>query len=93
MVKIGTRKALFREGVWRCADPALEQRLNSETESWFLQTGGPALNSLDPEGAVAAEIAGLCGGAILLRVPAKLKRVRAKYFQFRQFSFDFSSGE
>ena len=91
VVKIGTRKAILREGQWRCADPRLELRLNQETECWIGETGGPELGSADPEADVARTIAAICGGVVKLHVQARPKRSMSLYFSRRQYSFDFSS--
>jgi hypothetical protein len=89
VIRIGARKAFLREGQWRCADPRLELRLNQETDRWISQTGGPDLASSDPEGDVAQTMARLCGGAILMHVPADPKRSSSLYFARRQYSFEF----
>jgi hypothetical protein len=91
VVKIGVRKAILREGQWRCADPRLELRLNRETDRWILETGGPEIGSADPEADVARTIAGRCGGVMKLHVQAPSKRSSALYFSRRQYSFDFSA--
>lgn len=89
VVKIGARKAFLREGKWRCADPRLELHLNERTDRWIGETGGPELNSTDPEADVAQTIARLCGGVVILQVQARPKRSAAMYLARRQYSFDF----
>lgn len=91
VIKIGARKAILREGQWRCADPRLELQLNRETDGWILETGGPELGSTDPEGDVARTIAGRCGGVVVLHVQAPARRSASLYFSRRQYSFDFSA--
>jgi len=90
VVKIGVRRAILREGQWRCADRRLETRLNQETDRWITETGGPEIGSVDPEADVARTIAEQFGGALLLHVPAPSKRSAMLYFSRRQYSFDFS---
>lgn len=90
VIKIGVRKAILREGRWRCADPRLELRLNRETDRWIGETGGPDFESADPEADVARTIAGLCGGVVKLHVQAPVRRSASLYFARRQFSFDFT---
>lgn len=91
VIKIGVRKAILREGQWRCANPRLELRLNQETEGWIRETGGPEIGSADPEADVARTIAGRCGGVVVLHVPAPSKRSASLYFSRRQYSFDFTA--
>ena len=91
VAKIGARKALLRDGEWRSADPALERQLNAVTQSWIEQTGGPPLESSDPEADLARAILQQVGGAIQQHMPAHTRRSRQLYFERRQISFDFSS--
>ncbi len=89
VIKIGGRKAFLREGKWWCADRRLELRLNEETDRWIGETGGPELNSLDPEADVARTISRVCGGSVILQAQARPKRSAALYLARRQYSFDF----
>lgn len=92
VVRIGARKALLREGEWRCADARLERRLNAQTQAWIAETGGPALGAEDPEAEVARELARRNGGVVQMHAPAHGERMRRLYFARRQFSFDFHGG-
>ncbi len=86
VVRFDKQKALLREGLWRCADLALERRLNSLTEAWILETGKPAIGSLDPEREVAIEMAHRLNGAILFHVPSKGTEAARHFFTKRQLS-------
>lgn len=92
VVRIGARKALLREGEWRCADCKLEQRLNAQTQAWITETGGPELGSEDPEAEVAREMVRRNGGVVQMHAPAHPKRSQRLYFERRQYSFDFQTG-
>jgi hypothetical protein len=92
VIRIGARRALLREGEWRCADPRLERRLNAQTQAWIVETGGPALEAEDPEADVAREMARRSGGVVQMHVPAQGGRMQRLYFARRQFSFDFQNG-
>ena len=89
VARIGAHKAMLRDGEWRSADAALEERLNAETRQWFEQTGGPKLNSADPEAELARETLRRVGGTVQLRVPARSERARRIYFERRQMRLDF----
>jgi hypothetical protein len=92
VVRIGACKALLREGEWRCADARLERRLNTQTQAWILETGGPGVRAEDPEAEVAREMARRNGGVVQMHAPAHSGRMRRLYFARRQFSFNFQSG-
>jgi hypothetical protein len=92
VIRIGARRALLREGEWRCADLRLEQRLNAQTEAWIAETGGPELGAEDPEAEVAREMARRNGGAVQMHAPAQGGRMQRLYFARRQFSFNFQNG-
>jgi hypothetical protein len=92
VVRIGACKALLREGEWRCADARLERRLNTQTQAWILETGGPGVGAEDPEAEVAREMARRNGGVVQMHAPAHSGRMRRLYFARRQFSFNFQSG-
>jgi hypothetical protein len=89
VVSIRRTKAFLRDGVWRCCEQELESRLNESTEAWILDTGGPALNSPDPELEVAREMARRHGGRIVLRVPAPARQAARDYFSKRQYKLAF----
>ena len=91
IVRIGACKALLREGEWRCANPRLEQRLNTQTQAWILETGGPALGAEDPEAEVAREMVRRNGGVVQMHAPAHGGRMRRLYFARRQLNLDFQS--
>ena len=84
VVRFEKQKALLREGVWRCADLALEQRLNNLTAAWIVETGRPAIGSQDPEREVAGEMARRFDGAILYHSPSKGKEASRHFFRKRQ---------
>jgi hypothetical protein len=89
IVAFGRRKAFLREGTWRCPDQALERQLNDVTEAWILETGGPALEDIDPERAVALEMARRIGGEVLFTASPRTRRAQRVYFQRRQFRLAF----
>jgi hypothetical protein len=93
VIKLGARKAFLRQGQWRCADGAVEHLLNREMERWIQETGGPALESADPEAEAAHEMARRGGGVVHLHAPAKPRASRRLYFDRRQFRFDFGGDE
>lgn len=84
VVKFEKQKALLREGVWRCADLTLEQRLNDLTAAWIVETGKPAIGSQDPEREVASEMARRFDGAILYHSPTKGREASRHFFKKRQ---------
>lgn len=89
LIRIGqNRKAIFRDGVWRCSDLAIERRLNAATAAWIDSTGGPPLNAGDPEFAAALEIIRLEAARIDLHVPANVRLTRL-FFNRRQLRLDF----
>lgn len=93
LIRIGkNRKAIFRDGVWRCSDRAIERRLNAATAAWIDAAGGPPLNSPDPEYAAAVEIIRLEAARIDLHVPANV-RLKRLFFNRRQQRLDFGSHE
>ena len=89
VIKIGARKAFLRDGEWRCAEPEIETSLNAHTRDWILATGGPPLESADPEADVAMEMSRRLGARVLLHSPARTKHSQRRYFALRQYSFDF----
>jgi hypothetical protein len=91
IVRLGARKAFLRHGEWRCADAAVEALLNRETEAWIRETGGPALESVDPEAEVALEIARRLGALITAHVASDPRLSRQIYFSRRQYCFDFGA--
>jgi hypothetical protein len=89
VVSVHRQKAFLRDGVWRSADAALESGLNQTTEQWILETGGPDLDSLDPEYDVAREIMRRSGGRILLQSRGKPKEAARVWFSRRQYKLMF----
>jgi hypothetical protein len=89
IVSLRGRKALFRNGQWRSAHPALEARLNRLTEQWIQATGGPAIGSSDPERDTVKEIARQAGARVLLHAPANPRREFRVYLSRRQMRFPF----
>lgn len=90
LVRIGTRKAILREGMWLCADPEIEDRLNEATESWITTTGGPPISDSDPELTVAKTIGARFGARILVHVEPHAGRSREIYFNRRQMGFTYT---
>lgn len=86
VVRFDKQKALLREGVWRCADLALEQRLNDLTAAWIVETGKPSIGAQDPEREVAAEMARRFEGSILYHAPSKGREASRHFFKKRQLS-------
>ncbi len=84
ILRIGGQRVFLRQGVWRCADRALEVTLNDSTEAWIRDTGGPPLDSTDPERLVAEEMASRMGGRLLHHLPARGREAARHYFAKRQ---------
>lgn len=89
VLKVGPGKAFLRRGEWRAADPDLEDELNTITQVWIEETGGPPLNAQDPEWDAAVEVARRSGGRILGHSPANRKASARIYFARRQYRFAF----
>lgn len=84
VVRFRDQKSFLRQGAWRSADLRLEAQLNALTEEWIQATGGPRLDSSDPEKEVAREMARRLGGKILAAVPARTDEGARRYFAHRQ---------
>ncbi len=84
------KRAILRRGEWRSSHPVLEQKLNRTTSEWIAATGGPALDSRDPEGDVARSVAALTGGRVLLQARADRRREARDYLSRRQLSLPFA---
>jgi hypothetical protein len=91
LIQVGQRKAILRQGEWRCADPHMENWLNVETKRWIQQTGGPRLEDADHEAAVAREMARRLGGRILLRVRTRGSGNAVAYIPYRQLELEFAA--
>ncbi|MFN3323560.1 MAG: hypothetical protein ACK5AZ_08700 [Bryobacteraceae bacterium] len=91
LISINRQKAILRQGQWVCADVRVEEALNEATECWIRETGGPPLNSKDPEHSVAVEIARRFGGKILFRAVPRGKGSRRIYMARRQLKLDFGA--
>jgi hypothetical protein len=89
LIRIRKHKAILRSGLWRSADRATEELLNSVTEAWIQQTGGPPLHDSDPERTVAQQIAPRVGGRVLLSTPASETVAKRVYLSRRQLAFAF----
>jgi hypothetical protein len=89
ILALGKQKAFLRDGEWRCADLALEKKLNEITGAWILETGGPKLDAPDPEVEVARELARQTGGRLLLQSKSNAKRAARIYFARRQYKLAF----
>ena len=87
LIRVGSKKAILRHGVWLAANPTLEAMLNSQTASWIAQTGGPPLLDTDHENTVAQEIVRQLGGRVLKRVPSR--DAPGFYAKLRQLRLDF----
>jgi len=83
-VQFGRYRAFLRQGEWRCASADLEQQLNQEMESWIEATGGPALESADPEYDAAAWIAIRLNGKMRRHSAASRLDSGRTYFAKRQ---------
>jgi hypothetical protein len=90
VISIQRKKAFLREGQWRSSDTGLEQQLNQDTEDWILATGGPAVDSPDPEIEVAREMIRRHGGRIMLRAAAPASQTLRDYLYKRQYKLAFS---
>ncbi len=88
MIRVDSRKAFLRDGVWKAADPNLEELLNRLTEDWIRTSGGPPLHSRNLELSVAEEMARRFGGRIASVVPPS-SATASHYLSRRQMSFDF----
>jgi hypothetical protein len=86
---LGRQKAFLRDGEWRCADLALERQLNQITGDWIAATGGPGLDSPDPEAEVARELAQRTGGHVLFQTKSNARKSARIYFARRQFRLAF----
>jgi hypothetical protein len=93
LISIARRKAFLRRGRWVSANAEIEQMLNAATDSWIRETGGPPIDSPDPEHALAAEMVRRFGGRILGHSTRKDNLVRRLYFSRRQLLLDFSKDE
>jgi hypothetical protein len=91
MVRFGRNLAFLREAEWRCANAALEQRLNQEMHDWMQSTGGPPLGDTHPERTAAREMARRLGGRVLLNVSSSRSRAPEVYLSRRQMELDFSA--
>ena len=89
ILSLGRQKAFLRDGEWRCADLALERRLNYLTTQWIVETGGPKLNSPDPEVETARELERLTGGRVLLQSKSNARKAARIYFARRQYRLAF----
>lgn len=89
VVSIRRKKAFLRDGEWRSCEQELEDALNQATDSWIQSTGGPALDSVDPEYEVAKHMLRIYGGRIVLRVQAPPKEATRQYFSKRQYKLAF----
>jgi len=89
IVTVGRQKAFLRDGEWRSADRELEERLNHLTAEWIAATGGPGLDSADPESEVADEISRSTGGRVTLQSKSNAKRSARIYFARRQYKLAF----
>lgn len=89
LIRIDGRKAIFRGGVWVASDLSLEARLNTETERWISETGGPPVTDSDPEATCARTIARRVDATVLRHVPSRTSRTREIFFSRRQMKLSF----
>lgn len=89
ILRVDRQRAFLRDGEWRSADLALEQRLNALTAKWIEETGGPGLDSPEPEMDLAREVSRRTGGRVLLQSRANQKRSARVYFARRQYKLAF----
>jgi hypothetical protein len=83
LVKLGRHKAIFRDTVWRSSDLGTERMLNHVTARWIEETGGPPLNSRDPELHAVGKINRRVGATLILHIPAH-RRVARMFAAKRQ---------
>jgi hypothetical protein len=89
ILSLGKQKAFLRDGEWRCADLALERQLNQITSEWIAETGGPKLDSPDPEVEAAREMARRTGGRLVLQSKPNARKAARIYFARRQYRLAF----
>lgn len=88
-MRVGKQKAFLRDGEWRSADRALEDRLNALTQDWVEESGGPALDSQDPELDAAKVVAKRAHGRIQLHTPTDPRVAARTWFARRQYKLAF----
>lgn len=93
IVSIGRHRALLRRGEWRCADLALERRLNEWTEQWLQSNQAPGLDDANQEIAVAQEMAARTGGRVIYAARSAPERSVRDFFLKRQFRLAFPEPE
>ncbi|MCZ2079062.1 MAG: hypothetical protein HUU41_03335 [Bryobacteraceae bacterium] len=89
LIRVKNWKAILRRGEWVCADGRTEALLNSVTELWIHETGGPAISDGDPEKTVAEYVAAQTQGRVLLHIPARPRSSRQLYLDRRQLKLQF----
>lgn len=89
IVRIAGRKAILCGGHWTSADPLLEARLNSATDAWIRETGGPAVSDADPERTTARQISVQFGGRIVRHARSLRRDARLHYLSRRQMEIAF----
>jgi hypothetical protein len=89
IVQFGNRKAILRDGEWRCPDPVLEKHLNALTQAWVKETGGPRMDSQDPEHEAARLVAARSGGRLVLHTPPRGRRAHRVWLEHRQYRLNF----
>lgn len=89
ILSVRRQKAFLRDGEWRSADPELERELNQATTEWILATGGPPLESSDPELILARYIARRSHGRIIFHSPCPPRDGSRTYFALRQMPLPF----
>jgi hypothetical protein len=84
LIRIGRKKAILCEAMWRAADADLEQKLQHALDIWIQRTGGPPLSHKDPDLFVAEALQPELGYEIAKRTPPKGRAARTAYLSKRQ---------
>ncbi|GAB4419060.1 MAG: hypothetical protein OHK0021_23950 [Bryobacter sp.] len=89
LVRIGRKKAILCEAMWKAADLELETQLQHATEIWIQKTGGPPLSHKDPDLFAAEALKPELGFEIAAKTPPKGKAARRAYLAKRQIRLPF----
>jgi hypothetical protein len=89
LVRLGRKKAFLCEAVWRSSDLELERQLQDALEIWIHRTGGPPMNSKDPDSFAASALQAEIGYDITHTTPPKGRAARTAYFSRRQIKLPF----
>ncbi len=89
LVRIGRAKAILCGGKWTCANPRLEERLQSHLEIWIQKTGGPPIGNDDPDKFAADATSREMNFKVLLNSRPKRRLARSAYLAKRQIRLPF----